>query len=158
MPAASMGEAFVVVVMAGQGEVDAAFDSGRPQGIDLFLGTVFDRGRPSGMVHRDRGAGGGVRRQVAGQPRGLLRAVDLVAVRIQEIEPPGSDLPDVVRAGLEVAEVAVGAVGLVLVIARDRGDDVVEPSPPGCSVALELLEFSRLVLQIAERDHGVRVQ
>ena len=113
------------------------------------------------MVGGDGRARRGVGGQVVAQPLRLLLAVDDVAVGVEEVDPPGADVLGVaqVRALLRVEVVAVarGVLGLVLVVARHRRQDVVEAAPALRPGRLEVLELAGLVLQVAEADDHVGV-
>ena len=152
------GEALVVMIVAGQRKVDTTINGSSPETVDLLLRAVLGRGRPPRMMHRNGGACGRIRCQVVGQPRGFLRAVDLVAVRVEQVEPPRTDLANVVGPGVEVALIATGGFSALLMVARHRGDDVVEAAPAGRPAALELIELALVVLQVTESHHSVGFQ
>lgn len=73
-------EPLVVMIVTGQGQVDAPVDCGLPQRLDYALWIMGARG-PARMVHGHRGAVLWVLLQVAGQPVRLFGAGDLTRIR-----------------------------------------------------------------------------
>ena len=120
--------------------------------------------RPGGVarvVHRHQRAGRRVVAQLLVEPLVLGAAVHLVAVGVEHVDAPATDLEDVVAALLDRVEVAVvarGAGGHVLVVARDRLGDRLQCAPRLVVGVAEAVEASLLVLQVTEGEHPGGVQ
>lgn len=110
------------------------------------------------MVHRDRGAGGGVRGQVGGEPVDLRGAGVLLAVGVHQVDPPGAQLDHGVGGGAEVVPVPGGSGGVVLVVARHRQQPVREPAPALGPGSRERRYGAVLVLQVTQREDPVGIQ
>ena len=90
------------------------------------------------------------------EPQVLGAAVHLVAVGVEHVDAPATDLEDVVAALVDRAEVAVeagGTGGQVLVVAHDRLGDRLQGPPRLVVGVAKAVETSLLVLQVTEWEH-----
>src|SRR5215218_4074202 len=158
------GEPFVVVVVAVQDQVCAAVVQRVPERPDMSVRAVLAAAEPW-VVEQRQGAWRPAGRQVVPEPAHLRRigvapAFDTVARRVEDDDVPRPDILGVPRAAVthrpitEVRPVALGAPGLVLVIARDRELDPVLEPPPRRAEAVAVLALGPVLVRVVpEREH-----
>src|SRR5690606_3453026 len=152
-------EALVVVVVAGEREVDARLVSHPPELAQVAVAAVRP-GAEAGMVPVRDGAGRGVRGEVGREPRELLGAGLDVDLAVQRDDVPGAEVVAVVSlarlAGVlaEVLEVRRRARRAVVVVAGDRPRALAVPSPGRVVALRELLRRAARVRVVAEREDG----
>ena len=157
-------ETLVVVVVPRQHDVRSGGVEGPPERVEGGVVAVRPRGEAGVMPVGER-AGPGVGGEVVGQPAELRRAraaaADVGAVGVEDDDVPGAEvvavpaLGAVARRRSEVVEVAGGAGGLILVVARRRAQERLQPSPGRAERSLVGGERAVEILVVPQQEHGV---
>src|SRR4051794_39337196 len=152
-------EAFVVVLVSGQGEVAVVTQGDPPERCDHLGAPVSAAGGVPRLVGGDQAAWSGVGRHVPVQPSCLGVAVQAAAPGVERVDPPPRDVVGVVTGVLgclvpEVPVVGPGPLGLVLVVAGDRSGDGLQ-STPGPVIDPRAVQRVEAVLEVAEDEDNL---
>ena len=152
-------EALVVVVVPGQGDVDARVGEHLPERLDELLRIVLAP-RPARVVEEGELAQVVVASKIGAQPAKLLGVGVDVDVRVEGNQVPAAEVERVVRLPrssgplAEVGDVACRAGRAVIVISGDGVGAIAKAAPARVVAASELFGASRLIRVVPEGEDG----